>query len=157
MRSPYCCQLLPETLTTNVAPFMTETSWEISLCPFSLVCCLPTLHTVVCLDAQSCPTLCDPMDCSPPGSSVHGESPGKNMEWVATPSSRGSCQPRERTQVSCIAGRFFTSETPGKLKNTGAGSLSLLQGIFPAQELNEVLQHCRRILYQLSYIIICGF
>ena len=56
------------------------------------------------------------------------------LELVAMPSSRASYQPRDRTQVSRIAGRFFTSETPGKLKNTGAGSLSLLQGIFPAQE-----------------------
>ena len=38
----------------------------------------PSLHAVLCLVAQSCLTLCDPMDCSPPGSSVHGDSPGKN-------------------------------------------------------------------------------
>ena len=40
--------------------------------------CSPSLHAVLCLVAQSCLTLCDPMDCSPPGSSVHGDSPGKN-------------------------------------------------------------------------------
>ena len=60
----------------------------------------------VCLVAQSCLTLCDPMDCSPPGSSVHGDSPGK--AWVAMPSSRGSSQPRYWTQVSHTAGEFFT-------------------------------------------------
>ena len=48
---------------------------------------------VLCLVVQSCLTFCDPMDCSPPGSSVHGDSPGKKLEWVAYPSSRGSSQP----------------------------------------------------------------
>ena len=43
------------------------------------------------------------------------------------------------------------SEPTGKLKNTGVGSLSILQGIFMTQELNRSLLHCRRILYQLSY------
>ena len=57
---------------------------------------------------QLCLTLFDPTDSSPPGSSVHGSSPGKNMEWVAMPSSRGPSQPRDQTQVSSIAGRFFT-------------------------------------------------
>ena len=57
---------------------------------------------------QLCPTLCDPMDCSPPGSSVHGDSPGKNPEWVAMPSSRESSQPRDQTQVFIIVGGFFT-------------------------------------------------
>ena len=59
-------------------------------------------------------TICDPMDCSPPGSSVHRDSPGKNMGRVAMPSSRGSSQTRNRTRVSCIAGGFFTAELPGK-------------------------------------------
>ena len=48
------------------------------------------------------------------------------QQWVAMPSSRGSFPPRDRTRVSHIAGRFFTSEPPGKPKNTGVGSLSLL-------------------------------
>ena len=59
--------------------------------------------------AQSCPTLCDPMDCSPPGSSVHGILQARILEWVAVSFSRGSSQPRDRTQVSRIAGGFFTS------------------------------------------------
>ena len=45
--------------------------------------------------AQSCLTLCDPMDCSPPGSSVHGILQARTLEWVAMPSSRGSSQPRD--------------------------------------------------------------
>ena len=53
-------------------------------------------------------SLCDPMNCSPPGSSVHGDSPGKILEWVAMPSSRGSSQSRDLSQVSCIAGGLFT-------------------------------------------------
>ena len=59
------------------------------------------------LVAQSCLTLCNPIDCSPSGSSVHGDSPGKNTEWADMPSSRGSSQSRDWTQVSRIAGRFF--------------------------------------------------
>ena len=49
---------------------------------------------------QSCLTLCDPMDCSLPGSSVHGMLQAKTLEWVAMPSSRGSSQPRDGTHVS---------------------------------------------------------
>jgi len=48
------------------------------------------------------------MDWSPPGSSVHGILRARIPEWVAIPFSRGSSQPRDRTQVSCIAGRLFT-------------------------------------------------
>ena len=51
---------------------------------------------------QSCPTLCDPMDCSPPGSSVHGILQGRILECVAMPSSRGSSQPRDQIYVSCL-------------------------------------------------------
>ena len=64
--------------------------------------------------AQSCPTLCDPVDRNLPGSSVHGILQARILEWVAIPFSRGSSQPRDWTQVFCIAGRFFTPEIPGK-------------------------------------------
>jgi len=57
---------------------------------------------------QSCPTLCDPTDCSLPDSSVHGFLQARILEWVAIPFSRGSSWPRNQTQVSWIAGRFFT-------------------------------------------------
>ncbi|XDA77321.1 hypothetical protein R6Z07F_007455 [Ovis aries] len=57
--------------------------------------------------AQSCLTLCDPMDCSPPGSSVHEIFQARILEWVAISFSRGSPQPRDRTRVSLIAGRSF--------------------------------------------------
>ena len=58
--------------------------------------------------AQSCPTLCDPLDCSPPGSSIHGILQARVLEWIAVSCSRGSSWPRDQTQVSCIAGRHFT-------------------------------------------------
>ena len=67
------------------------------------------------------------------------------------PSSRGSSQPRNWTRVSHIVVDSLPSESPEKPKNTGVGSLSLLQWIFPTQELNQGLLHCRQILYQLSY------
>ena len=60
------------------------------------------------LVTQSCLTLRDPMDCSPPGSSVYGILQARILEWVAMPFSRGSSWPRNWTQVSWIAGRFFT-------------------------------------------------
>ena len=55
-----------------------------------------------------CPTLCDSLDCSLPGSSVYGILQARLLEWIATSSSRGSSQPRNWTCVSCIAGGFFT-------------------------------------------------
>ena len=69
------------------------------------------------LVAQSCPTLCYSMDCSPPGSSVHGILQARILEWVAITFSRGSSWPRDWTQASCIAGRFFTSEPPGEISS----------------------------------------
>ena len=56
---------------------------------------------------QSCPTLCHPMNCSPPGSSIHGILQARILKWVAISFSRGSSWPRDRTQVSRIAGRHF--------------------------------------------------
>ena len=66
---------------------------------------------------QLCPTLCDPIDGSPLGSSVPGILQARILEWVAISSSRGSFQPKDQTHisyVSCIADRFFTAELPGK-------------------------------------------
>ena len=107
-------------------------------------------HAVRCSGAQSRPTLCDPTDCGPPGSSVHGTLQARILEWVAMLSSRGSSQPRDQTQVSRIA-ESLPAEAQGKPKNSGVGSLCLLQGIFLTQESNWGLLHCRQILYQLSY------
>ena len=54
-----------------------------------------------------CPTVCDPTDCSPPGSSVHGILQARTLEWAAIPFSRGSSQPMDRTQVSCTTGKIL--------------------------------------------------
>ena len=72
-------------------------------------------HACVCVQSlKSCLTLCNPIDCSLPGSSVYGILQARILEWVAVPSSTGSSQPRDQTWVSFIAGKFFTSEPPGK-------------------------------------------
>ena len=62
----------------------------------------------VALVTQWCPTLCDPMDCNPPGSYVHEIFQARILEWVAISFSRGSSQPRDRTWVSCTAGKVLT-------------------------------------------------
>ena len=128
----------------------------------------------MCLVIQLCPTLCDPVDCSPPGSSVHGNSPGKNtgmgchsflqgifptqrsnpgllqcrqilyclshlgspriLEWVAFPFSRGSSQPRDGIQFSCIVSTTRETATAcvlatdfcGLRKTTGNGFMRIL-------------------------------
>ena len=59
------------------------------------------------VSAQLCPALCGFIDCSPPGSSVHGSLQARILEWVAFPFSKGFSPPRNRTQISHIAGRFF--------------------------------------------------
>ena len=85
----------PESLTSPALAgrfFITSTTWE--------------AHKV--LVAQSSLTLCNPMDCSPPGSFVHGILQARILEWVLIPFSRGSSQLRVTTQVSHIAGRFFS-------------------------------------------------
>ena len=71
-----------------------------------IICCAGQQMDV--LVAQSCPTLCDPMDCSPQGSSVHGILQARILQWVAISFSRASSQPRDWTWVTCTAGRFFT-------------------------------------------------
>ena len=68
----------------------------------------------VCSVSQSSLTLSGSMDSSPPDSSVHGILQVRILEWVANPLSRGSPRPRDQTQVSCIAGRFFTVLTDQK-------------------------------------------
>ena len=70
----------------------------------------------VCSATQLCLSLFDPMDCSLPGSSVHGILQARTQEWVAMPSFRGSSQPGDQTCLSCIVGGFFTTEPQGKSK-----------------------------------------
>ena len=65
--------------------------------------------------AQSCPTLCDPVDCSPQSSSVHGILQARILEWLAIPFSSRSSQPRNQTWISCMQADSLPSEPPGKL------------------------------------------
>ena len=108
---------------------MAQRVWEYSQSPVSVNCSLKTSRPCnllssslgICsyyycgLVTQSCPTLCDPTNCSPSGSSIHGILQARILEWIAIPFSRGSSWPRDRSQVSCIAGRFFTIWATGKI------------------------------------------
>ena len=72
----------------------------------SVVCHIPpntSKHFVGAKSLQSCPTLCDPIDCSPPGPSLYGDPPGEDTERVATPASRVSSQRRDRICVSYVS------------------------------------------------------
>ena len=103
------------------------------------------LHTFIicCFTAKLYLTLRDLMDCVLPGPSVHGIPQARVLEWVAIPFSRGS--PRDRTSASCIAGRFFTTEPPGKPKGSDSPGLTLLSFCslnhysFPASPLSSTL------------------
>ena len=71
----------------------------------------------LCMIAQSCLTLCDPVDCSPPGPFVHRVFLARTLEWVAISFSRTSSWPRDQTHISlslALAGRFLPTESPGK-------------------------------------------
>ena len=72
------------------------------------------LKYVKVLVAQSCQTLCDPIDWSSPGSSVHDIIQARILKWVAISFSRGTSHPRDQTHASCITGRSLPSEPPGK-------------------------------------------
>ena len=67
---------------------------------------VPIIFCFCVLVSQSCLTLCNPMDCSPPSSSVHGILQARILGWVAISFSKGSSQPRDQTQVSCV-GRWI--------------------------------------------------
>ena len=67
-----------------------------------------------CLIAQSCPILCDPVDCSPPGSSVHGILQARILEWIAISFSKGSSQPKDRTHILSLVADSLPAEPSGK-------------------------------------------
>ena len=92
---------------------------------------------------QSCPTLCDSMDFT-----VHGILQARILEWVAFPFCRNLSNPGTAPRSPALQADSLPAEPQGKPKNTGIGSLSLLQQIFPTQESNWGLLHCRRILHQ---------
>ena len=103
----------------------THTQWHLLLTCFPKIRCLP----ILCFVAQSCPILCDPMDYNLPGSSVHGILQARILKWVAMPSSRESSQPSDRTQVSRIAGRFFTSWTTREALSQWVSQVSALKNL----------------------------
>ena len=92
------------TITSTFENIYCRNSWKLIL--------LNEENTIKCESesevAQSCLTLCDPMDCSLPGSSIHGIFQTRILKWVAISFSRESSQLRDKTQVSCIAGRLLT-------------------------------------------------
>ena len=113
----------------------------------------------VSLVAQLCPTLCNPMDCSPPGSSVHGDSPGKNTGVGCHALLHGTSQPRS----PALQADSLPSEPPGKPKNTGVaipspgdlpdpgtepGSLALQADSLPAKLQGKPLEK-----YKLNYCV----
>ena len=105
--------------------------------------------------AQPCPTFFDPMDCRPPGSSVHGGfSRQEYWSGLSCPLSGDLTNLGIKLRSPTLQVDFLPSEPPGKPKNTGGGSLSFLKGIFPTQELSWGLLHCSWILYQLSYALL---
>ena len=83
-----------------------------------------------CLVAKSRPTLCGPMDCNPPGSSVHGICQARILEWVAISFSRGSSQPKDRTHISCVSPALPVDPLP--LSPQGSPSVTVI---------GKVLQH----------------
>ena len=103
------------TTDSSVYPFTLQSSWNntafVTLEYCAIFCGFPTSYKVKESESevtQSCPTLCDPVDCSPPGSSVHGILQARILEWVVISFSRGSSRPRDRSQVSRLAGRRFS-------------------------------------------------
>jgi len=88
---------------------------------------------------------------------VHGILQARILERVAFPFSRGSSNPGTKPRSPALQTDSLPAEPQGKPKNTGVGSLSLLQRIFQTQESNWGLLHCRWILYQLSYQGVCKY
>ena len=96
---------------------------------------------------QLCLTLCNPMNYT-----VHGILQARILEWVAFPfSTRDLPNPGIKPRSPAMQADSLSSKPQGKPKNTGVGSLSLLQWTFLTQESNQGHLHCRRILYRLSY------
>ena len=113
-----CCHLFTETQTHGdtydhayVVYIMSKIEAEMHWAPSRIIPSSVCVCVCVCVcvwATKACLTLCDPMNCSLPTSSVHGILQVRILEWVAVSCSGGSSQSRDRTQVSCIAGRFLT-------------------------------------------------
>ena len=127
-----------------------------SATPFSF--CLQSLPAskkmkVKVLVAQLCLTLCDSMDCSPPGSSVHGM-----LEWVAIPFFRGSSWPRDWIQVSCISGRFFALWDTSEAQHQGLFQLNssdVSMCVWEPSTLRYLCMHS--FIYFYTELYVCGY
>ena len=82
------------------------------------------------------PTLCYPMDYSLPGSSAHGILQVRIPEWVAIPFSRGSSQPRDQTQVSCIAGRVLTIWVTREAQGIWEKLITIITDVYKVKKMN---------------------
>ena len=138
MKSPFCWWLFPQS-TSGLLQGLVPCYFSLLLAMITRFTqlhseCAPTFKVLV---TQSCQTLCDSMDCSQPGSSVHGILQGRILDWVAIPFSRGSSRPRNRILFSWIAGRFFTIWTTREAP--------------PLFKRPPFTVHCRQPVPQLTY------
>ena len=119
---------------------------------YFLQLCVSLCEKMKVLVAQLCPTLWDPMDCSPLGSSVHGILQARILEWVAIPFYRGFLLTKGTNpdHLHCRQILYCLSHQ-GSSKNTRVDSHLLLWGFFLTQWLNLGLLHCRWILYHLNH------
>ena len=133
---------------------------EIDVVTFQLTCEVKWSEVKWSEVAQSCPTLCGPMDCSLPGSSVHGIFQARILEWVAISFSRGSSWPRDWTRVSHIVGRHFTvwatREAPPTYLGISKFSKSLGPTCFSTKRLGSCIsphlgQHLLLFVYVVSW------
>ena len=123
-----------------------------------------SFNFILCLVSQLCLTLCYPMDCSPPSSSVHGDSPGKNTGVACYVLLQGIFPTLGSIGSPALQVDSLLSEPPGKSKNTGVGSLSLLKpgdlsdpGIEPGSPALQVdsLVHCNKRSYMIQQDPVC--
>ena len=99
-REEYCSRLPLPPPGDLSNPGIELFSWDVA--QTTAVCvCVCVVCILLCMYARSCPAFCDPMGCSQPGSSVHGISQKRTLEWVGVSSSKGSSWPRDQTHVSC--------------------------------------------------------
>ena len=125
--------------------------WKIMYIIICIIIIYMFIHmSHVCLVNRSHPTTCDPMDCNPPGSSVHGILQARTLEWVAMPSSRGSSQPKNWTQISHIAGGFFTIWATREALVSMYIILSLYVCLYISCEV-EVAQSCPTLCNPMDY------
>ena len=143
-RPAHTCPLPPEFPPTPVAPSRSSQGTELSSCATEQ---LPAAYFTQESGSPQLPrTLCDRR-----ADTAHGILQASTLEWVAFPFSRDLPDPGIEPRSPALRADSSPAKPQWKPKNTGVGSLSLLQGIFLTQELNQGLLHCRRILYQLSY------